>query len=69
MKYIGKSNEKRPPVGKREVFSSRGLNKIERIISFQIPKSIIDNFEEYDRIGSTIILVKKRKRKNVKNKF
>lgn len=37
-KYLSKDNSDRPPIGKREVFSSRGLNKIKRVI---IPKNII----------------------------
>lgn len=34
-KYLSKDTKDRPPIGKREVFSSRGLNKIKRTIIYK----------------------------------
>jgi len=59
MKYLGKNDDLRPPIGKREVFSSRGLNKKERIITYNIT-SYLQGYRYYDKVSNHYIFVKKQ---------
>lgn len=58
-KYLTKDNKNRTPIGKREVFSSRGLNKIEkRIVMGNI--TAVKNYREFAKIGKSTIYVKNK---------
>jgi len=67
-KYLSKNNKNRTPIGKREVFSSRGLNKVEVVETFDISviNSYLVNMEPYVKLGRSTIFIKK-KEPNVKN--
>lgn len=65
-KYLGKGDEKRPPVGKREVFASKGLNKVTKLLCFELP-DYLDNYTKWRKINSSLIFIKKGE-ENVKNK-
>jgi len=58
-KYLGKGDINRPPVGKREVFSSKGLNKVEKTVVYD-PFSYLVNYKEYANLGRSIIFIKKK---------
>jgi len=62
-KYLGKSDVNRPPVGKREVFSSKGLNKIEKTVVYE-PFSYLVNYQRYANLSRSIIFIKKKEIKN-----
>lgn len=58
-KYLTKDNKNRTPIGKREVFSSRGLNKIEkRIVTGNI--IAVKNYRKFATIGKSTIYVKNK---------
>lgn len=58
-KYLTKSSVLRVPLGKREVFSSRGLNPVFKIRTFD-PERYIDNMGVYVNIGRSTIYIKKK---------
>jgi len=59
-KYLTKDSKNRTPIGKREVFSSRGLNNITRnVVTGNIVG--VKGYEEYAVKGKTTIYIKKKK--------
>jgi hypothetical protein len=60
-KYLSKKAI-RTPIGKREVFSSKGLNTITRVVGHNLDH-LIDNYEQKFRINKSIIYFKKQEKK------
>jgi len=59
-KYLTKDDVNRTPIGKREVFSSRGLNRVTKTV-IKDPTLLIAGLKEYVRIGKSIIYLKPKK--------
>jgi len=56
-KYLSKDSKDRTPIGKREVFSSRGLNPVKRSIVSD-PSISVAGLKEYGKLGRSIIYLK-----------
>jgi len=66
IKYLGKNYYTRPPVGKREVFASRGLNKSRRVIVNDISPFLLNCDRALD-LGHSIIFYKAKNKKSILN--
>lgn len=60
-KYLTKLESNRTPVGKREVFCSRGLNKVQRIVTYN-PQQYLTNYRPAVNLGRQIIYYKKKQK-------
>lgn len=58
-KYLTKLNKNRVPIGKREVFSSRGLNPVRRVIT-RTPLDYLRDMELAVNLNRTLIYYKKK---------
>jgi len=63
-KYLSKNNKNRTPIGKREVFSSRGLSAVEVVETFDesVVNSYLENMVEYVTIGRSTIYIKQKEK-------
>jgi len=61
MKYVTKKAKRRTPVGKREVFSSAGLNKVKKILTYN-PRRYLTGHELSGRFNRSLIYYKKNKK-------
>jgi len=61
LKYLTKKQQRRTPIGKREVFSSRGLNEVKKIVTYE-PSKYLTDYDFGATFNQSIIYYKKTKK-------